>query len=184
MNEPVPCKATIIIAAPSKSSTSFFVGNDMAQNMPFYFSEVTPSRLTFFEVTSANQSHEANLPNKLPMTLGSISAGDLAFWSRDQRFMSIRRCEDCLLLPSFNNTGSDSGDLSVFSASIDQIFASGGSQKLSKTLFLNPLHRNEVKRRRFCPLLGRLCLHIRQRASYSRSVRSVYVLDYLGAPAP
>ncbi|PPQ81605.1 hypothetical protein CVT26_013567 [Gymnopilus dilepis] len=182
MKDPLQCKANIIIAAPSDSPNSFFVGNNMAQIPPFYFSEVTSTRLTLFEVKSNAQCADPQLPNKLPLTAGAVDVGDLAFLTRDQRFMSLNRCEDRLLLGSFSSSGSDSGDFLVFSAGVGEDFAGTEGATLRKTIFSNPLCRLDIKRRQFYPQLGRLCLHTRQRASYSRSIRNIYVLDYLASP--
>ncbi|PPQ96457.1 hypothetical protein CVT26_010511 [Gymnopilus dilepis] len=179
---PTECKATIVIAAPVKSPSSFFIGHEMSRTILPYFLEVTPAQITLFEVTDSNKFQGPTLPNKLPITAGCVEVKDPAFWSRDQRFSALDRCEDHLLLPSFNNAGQEYSDLTIFSADIGKNFARDAGVRLKKTVLSSTLSQRDVARRQFCAILGRVCLHTRQRLPNSPSLRSVYVLDYLGAP--
>ncbi|PPQ86389.1 hypothetical protein CVT26_004861 [Gymnopilus dilepis] len=178
---PAERKATIVIATPSMTFRSFFRGQDVAQNMPSYFAEITQSQVTIFEVAENNQFHNSNLPNKLPIAVGRIRLTDQVFWSQNQRFTNLRQCEDVLLLMGYSNADSESGDLSVFGADTDGIFGKGGG-KLMKTIFANALVRQDVKGKQLCPTLGRVYIHTRRRAAPSRRGHCIYIFDYLAPP--
>ncbi|PPQ77790.1 hypothetical protein CVT26_005385 [Gymnopilus dilepis] len=179
---PVEQKATIVVAAPSMAIRSFFRGQDVAQNMPSYFAEITPSQVTFFEVADNNLLHISNLPNKLPIAIGRIGLTDQISWSQNQRFTNLRQCEGVLFLMGYCNADSESGDLSVFAADIGGILEGKGNGRFLKAILANSLARQDMKGRQFCPTLGRVYIHTRRRAAPSLTGHSIHIFDYLSPP--
>ena len=155
---------------------SSFIGHDSLPNLRSYIINATPSKFTFFEIIDSNESHHPTLPNKLPIAVECLDVADSMVSTYDYRTsVVLKRCEDHLLLLGFSNSDPLSSDLLALASKI-------GSPHFSKTILSSPLSRQEIKVSRFCPLLGRLYVHTRQRAINAHNAHNVYVLDYLAPP--
>lgn len=173
-------KAAIIITGSSKTPESVFMGLGVTSNMPYYILEVAHNTLTFLEVTDSNESHDSRLPNKLPIAVGSVDLKDMAL-SHEGRFITLKRCEDHIIL-GYNNIHMGMGNVLVFAVNASEVCKGKGDPKLIKTILSSPLGRRGMKVQQFCPLLGRLCVHTRQRVANLRTEHCVYILDYLAPP--